>query len=56
MATEKTTRTDDTAGYYLALVLFSLTIPVVGGIGYWMASQIRGQDTTQLQLEEQQQR
>ena len=30
---------DDTAGYYLGLVLFTFAIPIIGAIGYWMAHQ-----------------
>ncbi|GAB4210876.1 MAG: hypothetical protein OHK0013_32020 [Sandaracinaceae bacterium] len=47
MATQK----DDTIGYYIALGLFSLAIPVIAGVGYWMAWNMRDQDRTQLQLE-----
>lgn len=45
-----TSSNDDTSGYYLALVLFSVAIPIIAGIGYWMSFQLRDQDTTQLQL------
>jgi len=30
---------DDTPGYYLGLVLFTISIPITGAIGYWMAYQ-----------------
>ena len=30
---------DDTPGYYLGLVLFTVSIPITGAIGYWMAYQ-----------------
>ena len=41
---------DDTPGYHLGLVLFSLTIPIVGGVSYWMAHQLRDVDRTSMQL------
>jgi len=47
MATQK----DDTIGYYLALGLFSLAIPVIAAVGYWMAWNMRDQDRPILQLQ-----
>jgi len=41
---------DDTVGYYLALVLFSVAIPIIAGVGYYMALQLRDADMTQQQL------
>ena len=40
---------DDTIGYYLALVLFSVAIPIIAGVGYYMAMQLRDADMTQQQ-------
>lgn len=52
MATQQQQK-DDTAGYYLALVLFSVAIPLIAGVGYWMASQLRNVDRTTQQLQAQ---
>lgn len=45
---------DDTPGYYLGLALFSLSIPIVGAIGYWLAyqnTQLPSDQRTSLVLE-----
>ncbi len=41
---------DDTIGFYLALVLFSVAIPLIAGVGYWMAHGMRDVDRTTQQL------
>ena len=45
---------DDTIGYYLALALFSVAIPIIAGVGYWMALNLRDVDRTTQQLTQQQ--
>lgn len=37
---------DDTIGYYLGLVMFSIAIPIIAGVGYWMALQLPEDRTT----------
>ncbi|MBX7197580.1 MAG: hypothetical protein K1X94_36375 [Sandaracinaceae bacterium] len=49
MATPST-KIDDTMGYYLALALFALAIPIIAGVGYWMAMGLRDVDRTTQQL------
>lgn len=45
---------DDTIGFYLGLALFSVAIPIIAGIGYWMALNMRDVDRTTQQLTQQQ--
>ncbi len=49
MATQQQHK-DDTIGYYLGLVMFSIAIPIIAGVGYWMAFQLRDVDRTTQQL------
>jgi hypothetical protein len=41
---------DDTFGFYLGLILFSVAIPIIAGVGYYMAFQLRDADRTTQQL------
>jgi hypothetical protein len=45
---------DDTIGFYLGLALFSVAIPIIAGVGYWMALNMRDVDRTTQQLTAQQ--
>lgn len=45
-----TQQKDDTIGYYLGLVMFSIMIPIIAGVGYYMALEMRDVDRTTQQL------
>lgn len=51
MANPQPHKDDDTVGYYLGLVMFSIAIPIIAGVGYWMALNMRDVDRTTLQLQ-----
>lgn len=36
-----TTKRSDEGGYLLSMILFSIAIPVIGAVGYWMAHELR---------------
>ncbi|MCS6856286.1 MAG: hypothetical protein NZM37_01105 [Sandaracinaceae bacterium] len=50
MSREEERRRNDQAGFYLAVVLFGLALPLIIGVSFWMGAQLKDVDRTTLQL------